>query len=154
MESSPALAAGVIHRFYASSPAHAITGCRGLKRRQALPKNHGFFGFGLLHLTPARFGLQSVPCLPFCFAAFSVACPPSFWALTEPESCATAAGTKKAEASRAVQKNLLIRVPFHSTDSDFSFGIFYQMTVRSVVLRPTPSLRLLRRTGARLTHNF
>lgn len=29
--------------------------------RAYLPKNQGFFGLGLLHLTPARCGEQSVP---------------------------------------------------------------------------------------------
>jgi hypothetical protein len=29
------------------------------------PKNHGFFGLGRLHLTPARCGEQSLPS-PFC----------------------------------------------------------------------------------------
>jgi hypothetical protein len=80
-------------------------------RLQALPKNQTFFGFGLLHLTPALLGSQSAPAaLAFCFDAFSDACRSSLCVLVELESWAEA-GTTKADASSAAHMSLFIHAP-------------------------------------------
>jgi acetyl esterase/lipase len=116
---------GMIPRYRTQSEGATNCDCspftnrRSMPRRQALPKNQTFFGFGLPHLTPALFGSQSAPPLPFCFASLSAGCPSPFCALTELRSWAEAAGTNRVKASKVAQVSLFIHAPFSRTSYGF-----------------------------------
>lgn len=106
----------------------------------------------MLHLPPARFGLQSVPFRAFCLLAFSsvcvAACVASFCCDAGPESCPDAAGTERADAINAAQKSLFIRFPFLSTDKDFGLRRFYQIVAPGETLTAADAARAALRSGA------